>query len=118
MLNLINKKEFTLLSFWYHNCGPCIQKFPNLISLHEKFSHRFQVIGISTDDINSKDQWLLKILQHKLPWVNLIDLEQQSYNNFKIQVFPFTYLVNLKGEIIKINPSLAELIEFLSLKNC
>lgn len=113
LLNLVREKEFTLLSFWYHNCGPCINKFPELISIHEKFSPTFQVIGISTDDKNNKEKWLLKLSEHQLPWVNLIDLEQQSYNIFKIQVFPFSYLVNRRGEIVKINPSFAELNEYL-----
>ncbi|MDR2282952.1 MAG: TlpA family protein disulfide reductase [Sphingobacterium sp.] len=116
LLKLVDKKEFTLLSFWYHNCGPCISKFPDLKSIHEKYSDSFQVIGISTDDRSNKDQWLLTLSKHKLPWVNLIDLEQQSYNNFKIQVFPFSYLVNRRGEIIKINPSIVELNKFLNHK--
>lgn len=114
LLDLANKKKFTLLSFWYHNCGPCIKKFPDLISIHEKFSHNFQVVGISTDDKNNRDKWLLTVSKYQLPWVNLIDLKQQAYDDFQIRVFPFSYLVDQKGEIVKVNPSVEELKKYLN----
>jgi len=113
LLDAAKNKSITLLSFWYHNCGPCISKFPDLISLHRNYSEKFQVIGISTDSRGNRDKWLSTIEKNNLPWTNLIDVEQHAFENFRVQVFPFSFLINSSGEIIKINPSIVELKNYL-----
>jgi thiol-disulfide isomerase/thioredoxin len=47
---LINNNKFTLIDYWYSNCGPCIAQFPELTELFR--AHKgdgFSIVGISVD---------------------------------------------------------------------
>jgi len=104
--DIIASNDLTLVSFWYSDCGPCIAKFPALKKLYSDFREEgFRIVGISTDKIQDKDKWLNSIDTHRLPWINLIDLENQSRALYQVHVFPFSYLVARSGEIIDINVS-------------
>lgn len=107
----MNSEKY-LLEFWFSNCGPCIKQFPDLKRISQQFDPSyFSIIGISTDtDI---DLWKKAVLNYELPWVNLIDLDKNVYDVFKIFSFPTNILIDKNGEILKVNIGLIELEKYL-----
>lgn len=112
---LVAEKELTLISFWYHNCGPCIAKFPQLKKIQEAYHDLgFQIIGVSTDGREERGKWLAAIDKHELDWSNLIDMDNKAKSEFQVSVFPFSFLVNKVGEILYINISNEALTDILT----
>lgn len=107
----LNSEKY-LLEFWFSNCGPCIKQFPDLKRIAQQYdTSYFSIIGISTDaDINL---WKKTVLNYELPWVNLIDLDKNVNNVFKIFSFPTNILINRYGEVLKVNIDLIELEKLL-----
>lgn len=99
--------KYVLVDFWASWCLPCREENPNLVKAYDKFSKRnFEIIGVSLDRSDSKEQWLAAIKDDNLAWPQLSDL--QFWNNavvkqFDIANIPFNILVNPEGRIIAKN---------------
>lgn len=49
--------RLTLLSFWYHNCGPCLQSIPHLVGLQRDFGpYGLEVVGIACETGTTEEQ--------------------------------------------------------------
>jgi len=106
--------KFTLVDMWYSNCLPCIASFDDYKSIrnanHEK---GFEIIGISTDKTKFVGNWKDVIAKHELPWPQYLDLNGVEAHKYNIRVFPTTFLLNQRGEIVETNLSPIELKDFL-----
>jgi peroxiredoxin len=59
-----NTKKLRLINVWATWCVPCVQEFPNLVSISHRFANRdFEVITISVDD--PKDEAKVKAFLDK-----------------------------------------------------
>jgi thiol-disulfide isomerase/thioredoxin len=106
--------KYTLIDFWYSNCGPCIAQFPDLKSIYESFNqYRFEIIGISTDKKNYVNNWQNAIKKYNLTWPQVIDIDGTESLKLGISVFPSNFLVNSEGKIVKINILPSELNIYL-----
>lgn len=107
--------KFTLIDFWFHSCGSCIEQFPYLIDLHNKYSSKgFQIIGITSDYERYQDAWKETIDKHELPWLQLWDFNGLNCRKYFINQFPTNYLLNEKGVIIQKNISYENLESYLT----
>ncbi len=107
-------KKITLVDFWFHNCGVCIEQFPRFIELYEKHHiNGFQIIGITSDKAKYELKWKDTIEKYKLPWLQLWDLEGVNCKKYLVSYFPTNFLLDAKGEIIEINISIEQLSDFL-----
>lgn len=106
-------KKFTLIDFWYSNCMPCIAQFEDLKKINEKYSSQFEVVGISTDKLTRRQDWLNAIKTNGLTWKQYWDLDGKEATSLAINAFPTNFLVNSEGKIIKKNIKPAQLEEFL-----
>ena len=122
LLDSINNKQqlssnisnYTLIDFWFSNCYPCIEQFPDLKKIYTKYADKgFKVIGISTDKIENRNKWLEAVSKYELSWLNLWDKGGVEATKFYIQAFPTNYLVDKSGKIIQRNIRLEELNSFL-----
>lgn len=108
------KSQYTLIDFWYSNCGPCIAQFPGLKNLYEKYKGRgFEIVGVSTDKVKYKTAWQNAIKKHQLLWPQYWDINGVESTKISINAFPTNFLLDRQGEIIKKNISPIELEEFL-----
>ena len=108
------KNTFTLIDFWYSNCGPCIAQFDDLKDLYKDYHAKgFEIIGVSTDKLAAGKNWKTTIGKHQLPWLQYWDKNGAESYKLSIVVFPTNFLVNDKGIIVQKNLSPAELKEFL-----
>lgn len=108
------KNEYTLIDFWYSNCGPCIAQFPDLKYLYEKYKGKgFEIAGISTDKQKYKTDWQNAIKKHQLLWPQYWDINGQEAAKLSINAFPTNFLLDSQGRIIKKNLRPIELKQFL-----
>lgn len=123
----INRKELdlhaalanhrlTMINFWYSDCSPCLAKIPYLKKLLAQYEKKgFGIIHISTDSEKDIPKWRKTIQKHSISWLNLLDVSKSHSSVYGVEVFPFSFLVDSKGIILKVNPTNADLEELLEL---
>lgn len=124
MINIKNEKfetaallrnRYTLIDFWYHNCGPCRAQTPDLKAMYKLYhSKGFEIIGVSTDKVKYKKDWLEVIKKDGLIWPQFWDIDGKEATNLSIEAFPTNFLLDSKGKIIRKNMRTSELQQFLS----
>lgn len=107
--------KILLIDFWASWCKPCIDQFPELEIMNEKFKNKDLVIlGISLDE--DKSSWKKAIDKHNLSWQNIFseeDLAGEISKKYGINSIPFNILISEKGVIIKKNVNENDLKEIL-----
>lgn len=113
---LISTREYRgntlLIDFWASWCAPCREKHPKLIDLYNNnLENSFKILSVSTD--KDVDDWNNAIKKDKLPWSNVIDINDEIAKVYGIVAVPFNYLIDSKGKILGVNLSLEEIKEIL-----
>lgn len=92
------KENVIIVSFFQTWCGPCIQEmyvFDELLTSVN--SSNFKILCISDEDTNR-----INILQSRFsPDKIMFAYSPKSLSNMGIHVYPTTYLLNKKGEVIQ-----------------
>jgi cytochrome oxidase Cu insertion factor (SCO1/SenC/PrrC family) len=108
------KNQYTLIDFWYSNCGPCIAQFPTSKYLYDKYKGSgFEIVGVSTDKEKYKTDWQNAIKKYQLLWPQYWDINGVESTKMSINAFPTNFLLDKEGMIIRKNISRVELEEFL-----
>lgn len=103
------KGKIILLNFWVSNCAPCIEEFPSLLALAQKFPKDLVLVAVSTD---GSRQAIEKFLQGHgssyqtaqknqnviLAWDQTLKLSQDHFN---VMRFPETFIVSREFKIVK-----------------
>jgi thiol-disulfide isomerase/thioredoxin len=109
--------QYVLLEFWGSWCGPCRQENPLIVQLYQRYREEaFTVVSIGIE--TSADRWKRAIQYDGLEW----DYHIGQFNNFKSEIaqlygvrqLPTKYLIDPKGQIIAVNPTIVEVEEILS----
>src|SRR5690606_6312953 len=88
------KSKYTLIDFWFSNCGPCLVQFPRLKELYgNHHPENLEIIGISTDESFKIKNWQLVVQKHQLPWPNQLDENGALTSAMGINKFPTNYLL-------------------------
>lgn len=106
--------KYTLIDYWFSSCKPCLESFPKLKEIYEKYNSKgFEIQGISIDRTKNIPKWKDRILEYELNWKQYLDENGVEAQKDKIWRFPTTFLLNEKGEIIRKYISIEELELFL-----
>jgi thiol-disulfide isomerase/thioredoxin len=110
----IENSKYTLIDFWASYCKPCINQFPDLKMLYEKYKSKgFQIYTISIDrrDRIASAKKILK--NQKVGWENSFDIDGKKSLVFNIVGIPRSFLVDSRGDIIESDMSIRNLEKFL-----
>lgn len=112
--SIFKKNIFTLVDLWFSSCSPCRDQFPELIEIYNNYhSKGFDIVGISTDKIKYKAEWINAIEEFKLPWLQYWDKNGEESQKLSINAFPTSFLLDSEGRILLKNIRPAQLREFL-----
>lgn len=92
-----------LLEFWATWCGPCIQAWPQLERMVQKFDpSQVVMIGVSRDAPGSEQRVQRWLLQKGIGARQVLDSEQSIGNAFRVSRIPCAVLVDAKGTVQRI----------------
>lgn len=68
------KGKVVLVNFWATWCQPCVEEFPDLVQLYNKYRKRgFDLIAVSFDDPDDREQKVVPFLrQHRATFTTVI----------------------------------------------
>lgn len=97
--------KFVLLDFWAGWCQPCLEEFPFMRDIYQKYSREeLEILGISTEV--DRSIWLQDINRFKNPWPQLYGgkgFDQETFKGYKGGGIPFYILVDPDGKIARYN---------------
>ena len=97
--NLQGKVSF--INFWFPSCPGCVSEMPKVIKMSKDYQGKdFQVLGIAQpiDPLESVNQY---VKEYGLPFTVMFDGDKTAAQAFGTQVYPTSFLINKKGEILK-----------------
>jgi peroxiredoxin len=111
LVSLSNYKgKAVLVNFWATWCGPCKLETPWLVDLRNQYaSQGFEILGISTDDIDRTDQKMFGkekkeiaafVQQMHMPYPVLIDGDQLSKPYGGLDAMPTSFFLDRNGTIV------------------
>lgn len=112
--DVIRKKKYILIDFWFSSCKPCLRQFEELRHVYKDYSaNGLEIIAISTDKVNKKEDYTDILFKNKYPWKQILDLNGQESKILGLSKYPTTYLIDSSGVIVAKNISPKLLEEFL-----
>jgi peroxiredoxin len=92
-----------LLDFWATWCTPCIEEFPRIRKLRDKFKRsELEIIGVSTD-VDEK-AWRKFLSQRRLPWTQVLSATASPIENpailYGVEEIPDLVVIDRHGMIV------------------
>ena len=93
--------KVSFINFWFPSCPGCVSEMPKVIKMAKDYRGKdFQVLGIAQpiDPPESVHQY---VREYGLPFTVMFDGNKAAAQAFGTQVYPTSFLINKKGEILK-----------------
>lgn len=95
------KGKVTFINFWFPSCPGCVSEMPKVIKMaHDYQGKPFQVLGIA-QPLDPIEQVRNYAASRQLPFQVMYDADKKVGQAYKTQVYPTSFLINKKGEILK-----------------
>jgi len=106
---MVQMKEFqgkyVLLDFWASWCIPCLDAFPHMKELYQKYSRdTFEIVAISIEEDSLR--WRQTMQKFNNPWPQLYGgngFQQETFRKYRGGGIPFYILVGPEGNIRRYN---------------
>lgn len=90
------KGKITMVNLWSVTCEPCIEEMPFLNQLKEKLEDKINFVGITNNDKEKVDKFLLK---HTFNFTQITGADYKMFNKNNFTRFPFNFLLDENGNI-------------------
>jgi thiol-disulfide isomerase/thioredoxin len=106
------KDKIVVVKCWFIACPPCIEEFPILNALVEKYKNRNDIVFISLAFDHKKE---LEAFLLKQPFVYAIipDQKQFEFNDLNVKEYPTHFVIDKEGIVRKVVNKADEMIDFL-----
>ena len=100
--------KVVIVDFWATWCQPCQEEIPRFIELYNEYrAQGFEMIGISTDDVEERLKNIETFFQElsKAGFdINypILLAESEIIQKYQVPGIPAAYLINRNGEIVKV----------------
>ena len=100
--------KVVIVDFWATWCKPCQEEIPHFIELYDEYQGQgFEMIGISTDDVDGRLKQIELFFQELSKGgfdINypILLAESEIIQRYQVPVLPSAYLINRNGEIVKV----------------
>ena len=116
------KGNYVLLDFWGSWCKPCRESHPELIRLYNEFhsadykdASGFEIVSFGVE--RNKRNWAAAIEEDGLVWpFHLVSddlFNSPVINTYNVKQIPSKFLINPKGIIIAVDPSIEQVSSIL-----
>lgn len=121
------KGNWVLIDFWGSWCGPCRAENPGIVALYNKYHNQqfknaknFEIVSVAIE--RNENRWKRAIQADQLGWPYHIMDKTNSMKFFNgeiasqygVKEVPTKFLINEKGIIVHVNPSVEELDKLLA----
>ena len=86
-----------VVNFWATWCGPCKQELPLLAKSFEANKDHLAVLGIDVGEDSPLVK--LKVREVGISYTNLLDSDQKTAGNYRVNAFPTSYFLDKDGVI-------------------
>ncbi|MBX2817055.1 MAG: TlpA family protein disulfide reductase [Saprospiraceae bacterium] len=115
--------QYVLLHFWGSWCGPCRHENPHIVEIYNQFgsaefedAQGFEIVSMGIE--TSEAAWKRAIERDGLRWplhIGQFDRFKSSMaKEFGVREVPTLYLLDPSHKVLMVNPSPAQIVEFLS----
>lgn len=96
--------KIVIVNFWASWCTPCLEEFPSIVKLQEKFGHNknFLFLAVNTDDENVSQKIAKVKSRYKLNIPIILDSNGKLVENFSISAIPVS-IVYKNGKVIEVS---------------
>jgi thiol-disulfide isomerase/thioredoxin len=96
------KDKVVIVNFWASWCEPCVQEFPSLIKLIERFKGEVVILAISADYTMEELKNFLKVFKVDDPnFLVAWDKDKTIATQFGTQVLPESYVIGYDNKLVR-----------------
>lgn len=98
-------EKAVLVNIWATWCAPCIEEFPEIVKIQQKYENDLQVIFVSADFQESRDKAIDFLKEQGVDWTTYFKTgkDQQFIESVSDKwsgALPFTKILNKRGEVV------------------
>ncbi len=94
--------KIVILNFWASWCNPCVEEFPSLMKLVEKFGGELTLVAVSADEDKKDMDAFLKAFGLPKPNIEILwDQEKKTSGLYGVAKIPESFLVGRDQKLIR-----------------
>ena len=92
---------YVVLDFWGSWCPWCIKGIPEMKKYYQKYSGKFEIIGIDCND--PVEKWKAAVANYDMPWKHVYNPKgSRLAQQYDIQGYPTKIIIDPQGRVDKV----------------